>query len=193
MLLAIDTASNETSIALLEGSKIVAEKSWESTYNEAEKLLPEIIDLVSDLKKITGIMAVSGPGSFTGLRVGITVANTLAFLLGVKLYSIDTFTIWRHRGPKDATLLIKAGKTEVFLNEKVVNIEKAATKLKRQKVYGDLLLEQKPKFNLIQPEKSFALAVLELTLPKPVKIIKPDYRRKPKITISKDKWKKCSI
>ena len=104
MTLAIDTASTTTSIALLDGDKLLKEKTWLSEQNEAEKLMPEILKLITSLEDLKKIIVVNGPGSFTGLRVGVAVANTLAYLLGTELYGIETFKMWRSRYDGDATL-----------------------------------------------------------------------------------------
>lgn len=196
LTLAIDTASSTTGVAILDGGKVLAEKSWISEQNEAEKLLPEIIRLVPDLRRVGKIIAVSGPGSFTGLRVGVAAANTLAYLLGASLYGVDTFTIWKKRYTgKNAVLLIKAGRNEIFADGKLTPAEK----IKAKKAYGDLLPAQKEmlkekgiEFVPDSEIKSFGRAAVSLPPGKlkKVDLIKPDYRRGPQITISKDKWKK---
>ncbi|MFH1720548.1 MAG: tRNA (adenosine(37)-N6)-threonylcarbamoyltransferase complex dimerization subunit type 1 TsaB [Patescibacteria group bacterium] len=191
LTLAMDTASSTTSIALLDGDKLLDERSWKSNQNEAEKLLPEIMKLVPDMYDIKRIIAVSGPGSFTGLRVGVTVANTLSFLTKAELYGVDSFSVWGKRCD-EGVLLIKAGRREVFLDEKVREFDEVAEELKGQKVFGDLLPEQKEKVDLVDESgiRSFGEVIGEIKLGEPVDIIQPNYKRPPQITISKDKWKK---
>ncbi|MEK7127054.1 MAG: tRNA (adenosine(37)-N6)-threonylcarbamoyltransferase complex dimerization subunit type 1 TsaB, partial [Patescibacteria group bacterium] len=98
LILAINTASSKTAIALLENMEIIAEDSWDAENREAEKLMPAIHNLLKKKNKnytdIDEIYAIKGPGSFTGLRVGVTVANTLAYLLNCKLFGISTFEYW---------------------------------------------------------------------------------------------------
>lgn len=193
MLLAIDTSSQITHIALFKDGKVLREQSWPSEQNEAEKLMPEILKLVPNLKEIKQILAIKGPGSFTGLRVGIVVANTLTYLLKTELYTTDTFTIWQKRLPenKDATLLIKAGKKEVYFNGEIISIEG----LQVENFFGDLTPGQKEqisgKFIEESKLKSFAevVAALDINKLEKVKVIKPNYVRKPQITKSKNKWK----
>ena len=77
-VLAVETSSPRGSVALLEGGRLLAEKSHEQPNSHAEQILPLIRELLaeagfapSSLDRIgTGI----GPGSFTGLRVGIALA-----------------------------------------------------------------------------------------------------------------------
>ena len=101
-ILAINTASSKTAIALLQDGGIVAQDSWQSQNDEAEKLMPNIDDLLKNNKTkyedIKKVLVVKGPGSFTGLRVGVTVANTIAHLVNCELYGIDTFSYWWHAG-----------------------------------------------------------------------------------------------
>jgi tRNA threonylcarbamoyladenosine biosynthesis protein TsaB len=192
MTLAIDTASTQTSIALLDGDKLLKENVWLSEQNEAEKLMPEILKLVPALEELKKIIVVNGPGSFTGLRVGVAVANTLAYLLGTELYGTGTFETWHARYDGDATLLIKAGKKEVFENNEIKPIDE----IKPQKVFGDLMQKQistlkENGIEFVQDSqiKTFGQAVATLQNLKKVNIVEPNYKRGPKITISKDKWK----
>lgn len=208
MLLAINTASSRAAIALIDG-KSTAEDSWQSQNNEAEKLMPAIHALLeskskrfSDIKKV---LAISGPGSFTGLRVGITVANTIAHLNKCPLYAIDTFKYhWNsHTKAKNKTaLLIFAGKRGVYLSKKEegkikppenINVDDLAKTLNKKEiksVFGDITPEQKEKIGttkFTESTKSFAQTIseLDLTSLKPQKIIKPNYIKSPSITISK--------
>lgn len=92
MILYIDTSKPETKIALYNKSQLVAEKTWLSDKNQSEELLSEIEKILkrnkikkSDLKKI---LIVNGPGSYTGLRVGLSTANMLAYSLGIEIIGI---------------------------------------------------------------------------------------------------------
>lgn len=98
--LAINTANSHTSIALLDPKGQPLGLEWESSNDEAEKLMPAIADLAKKsgykLANINEVIVVKGPGSFTGLRVGVTVANTIAYLNKAKLYSVNTFEyLWK--------------------------------------------------------------------------------------------------
>lgn len=124
LILAINTASSKTAIALFKKEKhivkIIAEDSWAAENREAEKLMPAIHNLLGsppdtlNYSDIGEIYVIKGPGSFTGLRVGITVANTLAYLLGCKLYGITTFEYWHTAQPYP--VLIYAGSGGVYFS-----------------------------------------------------------------------------
>lgn len=69
---------------------------WEAGRTLARGLLAFIQEKVGDVKNISGIGIMRGPGSFTGLRIGMAVANTLADGLGVPIVG-ETGDSWRER------------------------------------------------------------------------------------------------
>jgi len=204
LTLSINTATSETSIALLKEGLLLSEKSWLSHNDEAEKLMPEIDSMFvsegagfSDLKKV---VVISGPGSFTGLRVGITVANTISYLTGCELYGVETLPyLWTavEQTPQTA-LLVFAGRGGVYFSKspqdepKIVNLEDLNVRLKSEgitQVYGDITEDQKAILEGVEFKEvdisfgkiSEKLLAQDLT---PVKIIKPNYIKKPSITKS---------
>lgn len=92
MILFIDTTENLTTIALGEGGKLIDLYTWDADMAQSEQLLPEIDKLLAKnkvkLKDLKGIIVVCGPGSYTGLRVGISTANSLAFGLGIPIVGV---------------------------------------------------------------------------------------------------------
>jgi len=97
MLLAIDTSTDTTSLALVQDSRVLAELTWRCEQNQSVELLPRLADLLgwtkSSLKSISGIIVAKGPGSFNGLRVGISTAKGLAFSLGIPIVGISTLEV----------------------------------------------------------------------------------------------------
>jgi tRNA threonylcarbamoyladenosine biosynthesis protein TsaB len=73
-------------VALKEKGKVIKNLIEENEYG-SQVLLPLIFKLLrttnSELKTLQGIEVETGPGSFTGLRVGVSVANALGFSLGI--------------------------------------------------------------------------------------------------------------
>ena len=92
MILLIDTSQNKVVVALSKNGKIIEKKIWQSYFRQSETLLLAIDRLLKrnklTLKDLTGIVVNSGPGSYTGLRVGIATANTLSFGLKIPLVGI---------------------------------------------------------------------------------------------------------
>jgi len=102
MQLAIDTSTNTASLALANDSEILAELSWRCGQNHSSTLLPYLARLLnqtgSGLGSLDAIIVARGPGSFNGLRVGISTAKGLAFSLGVPVVGISTLaaTSYQH-------------------------------------------------------------------------------------------------
>lgn len=87
MILHINTKNQkQISVSLKKNGKVVKSLSEENKYG-SQVLLPLISKLLDrekmKLKDLQGIEVETGPGSFTGLRVGVSVANALGFSLGI--------------------------------------------------------------------------------------------------------------
>jgi tRNA threonylcarbamoyl adenosine modification protein YeaZ len=97
MELAIDTSTDFCSIGLSSEGDIVAEVAWHSGQNHTVELMPNIIRLLNQVKSspqsLTAIFVAKGPGSFNGLRVGISTAKGLAFALDIPLVGISTLEV----------------------------------------------------------------------------------------------------
>jgi tRNA threonylcarbamoyl adenosine modification protein YeaZ len=97
MLLAIDTSTDTASLALVQDSQVLAELTWRCQQNHSVELLPCLADLLgrskSSLQSINGIIVAKGPGSFNGLRVGVSTAKGLAFSLGIPIVGISTLEV----------------------------------------------------------------------------------------------------
>lgn len=96
MILAINTATDENSIAIYKAGQIAAKSSWRSYRTQSQELLPRIAKLIKKNKiKLANLKAIAvfqGPGSYTGLRVGISVANTFAWSLNIPIIGIKSKT-----------------------------------------------------------------------------------------------------
>jgi len=187
-ILAINTALKESAIALIDGKKVIYEKSWKSSSDEAEKLMPEIDKMLkkskADYGEIKKIIVLKGPGSFTGIRIGITAANTISYLLKAPIYSLTTFDYLYEKFKKYPTILY-AGRKEVYTKSsaKEDQIIHLGTEVEGH-FYGELLDEQEKLFEKIKLEKSkktFGQVIANLS-PKSLKkekIVEPLYIKKP--------------
>ncbi len=90
MILLINTATYISFVGIASEKKIIKKKVWEANLRQSEELLPIVKKLVGK-NKIDGIVVVTGPGSYTGLRVGIATANALAFGWNCKVVGVDRF------------------------------------------------------------------------------------------------------
>ncbi len=97
MLLAIDTATNVPGIALYAAQGILGETTWQTREHHTRSLMPEIARLLAlldtDSRQLQAIAVATGPGSFTGLRIGLSVAKGLAYSLNAALLGIPTLDV----------------------------------------------------------------------------------------------------
>ncbi len=77
MIILLDTSTPVCRLTVVNSDSKV-DYSWEANRELARGLLKFLTEKVGDLHEITGIGVMKGPGSFTGLRIGLTVVNTLA-------------------------------------------------------------------------------------------------------------------
>lgn len=100
MLLAIDTATRAASLALYSADGVLAEATWRSRENHTVELTPQIVRLLElagvSMSDLQAIGIALGPGSFTGLRVGMSVAKGLAFGSKIPLLGVPTLDVIAH-------------------------------------------------------------------------------------------------
>ena len=97
MLVAIDTSTDIASLALVKDRLTLAEFTWRSGQNHTTQLLPNLAHLLKlvgiDASSLTGIIVAKGPGSFNGLRVGISAAKGLAFSLSIPIVGVSSLEV----------------------------------------------------------------------------------------------------
>lgn len=100
LTLAFDTSGLHGSVALLDGAKLLAERVLTTDRRSAQTLAPAIVELLASqqitAKQIRLVATTIGPGSFTGLRVGITAAKTFAYAAGAEVIGISTLEAIAH-------------------------------------------------------------------------------------------------
>jgi tRNA threonylcarbamoyladenosine biosynthesis protein TsaB len=120
MILAIDTATRWTGIALHDGRQIIAEHGWFSTNTQTVELAPAVAAMAQraehSLADLSAIAVAIGPGSYTGLRIGLGLAKGLALANRVKLVGVNTLDITAMAVPRYEGLLAavaEAGRTRI--------------------------------------------------------------------------------
>lgn len=97
LLLAMDTATEIASLALYDGRRVLAERSWPAGRRHTIELTPNVIDLLAQVRvsrrDIQALAVAQGPGSFTGLRIGMSMAKGLATALGIPIVAVPTLHI----------------------------------------------------------------------------------------------------
>lgn len=125
LLLAIDTAGVACSVAILdtEADVIVSSVSENLGRGHAERLMAMIDEVLAagrvEMKQIGRIAVGIGPGSFTGIRVGVAAARGFALALNIPVVGVTTLSVLAKMGPARAadqklTVVIDAKRDEVF-------------------------------------------------------------------------------
>ena len=119
MRLAIDTSGVDQALVVLDGRRLLAADDW--VRDRADP--PVLVRLDAVVKRasgkpddIEGVVAARGPGSFTGLRVGLSLAAGLAYARHIPLYVADSLAILARRANGDpaSVALRDAGRGEVY-------------------------------------------------------------------------------
>jgi len=130
-LLAIDTATRQATLALGDGEgTLVAGRDWPAGHTHAETLLPALEELLTAAgigpTALTGVVVGTGPGGFTGLRVGLAMAKTLAHGLRIPIVGVGTSEAMaaaalRAGGGGLAVVVQPAGPADRYLTRVVVD------------------------------------------------------------------------
>lgn len=103
MLLALDTSTQTAGLALYDGEKVLSEIIWTSRDFHTVELAPAIIDAIQKSgKKIDKVEAVAvalGPGSFTGLRIGLALAKGIALARHLPVIGVPSLDILAYAQP----------------------------------------------------------------------------------------------
>lgn len=96
LLLAVDTSTAHAGLALYDG-RVLIETVWVANRGHARQLLPAVHHALERVGRaptdLAAVAAARGPGSFTGLRVGLAIAGGLAFALSIPLYGIGSLDV----------------------------------------------------------------------------------------------------
>jgi tRNA threonylcarbamoyladenosine biosynthesis protein TsaB len=104
-VLALDTSTRVGSVAIVDDDAVVDERGGDATRTHAQRLPAEILALAvanqTPLASIDLFAVASGPGSFTGLRIGIATLQGFAFVQGRKMVGIPALEALAHHGSRD--------------------------------------------------------------------------------------------
>lgn len=119
--LAIETSSRVGSIAIVQDDVVLAEEEFEHGLQHAAQIIPIIDRLCREQnwapRDVEEIYVSAGPGSFTGLRIGITLAKTMALAAGVKIVAVPTARVLVENAPIEANhviLVLDAKRDQIF-------------------------------------------------------------------------------
>jgi len=122
IILAVDTTTFAGSVALLEKTKLLAEVNIDSPSTYSERLLPAVEFILKtngmDIKDMDGFALAAGPGSFTGIRIGLSTVKSFSYASGKPVAAVSTLKAlaWKLRHPQNHLLcpLLDAKKGEIY-------------------------------------------------------------------------------
>ena len=120
MIIAIESASSDPSLALATGDGVAfAADGWAGEGRQASELLPRLLVLLAraghSLREATALAVGVGPGSFTGLRVSMSLAKGMALGLRMPVVGIPSLEAWLEAEPRAAAALARAGAQDAYL------------------------------------------------------------------------------
>ncbi|MEX0978795.1 MAG: tRNA (adenosine(37)-N6)-threonylcarbamoyltransferase complex dimerization subunit type 1 TsaB, partial [Pirellulales bacterium] len=121
-ILAIETVETTGSVALLEDDVLLAERQLDPQVRSAQSLAPGIADLLKEshlrAADVDLVAVASGPGSFTGLRIGVTTAKVFAYATNCQVIGVGTMIAIASRVPAEVShfsVLLDARRGELFV------------------------------------------------------------------------------
>jgi tRNA threonylcarbamoyladenosine biosynthesis protein TsaB len=124
MILAIDTATDWVGLALHDGLTVLAESGWHSRRTQTVELAPAVAQLWAragvSAADLSAVAVAIGPGSYTGLRVGLALAKGMALgqklpLVGVPTLDIVAAAVPRHE--TDLVVVAQAGRARLWAGQ----------------------------------------------------------------------------
>jgi tRNA threonylcarbamoyladenosine biosynthesis protein TsaB len=96
-LLSIDTSNYALGVALLDGNQVIGEYITNLKKNHSVRVMPAVETLMKDCdvkpSDLSKIVVAKGPGSYTGVRIGVTIAKTLAWTLNIPLTGVSSLEV----------------------------------------------------------------------------------------------------
>ncbi len=188
----INTATQQTSIALFEEDKMIAEQCWSAHFDEAQRLQPAVEEILSKQEltpdDIDRLVCCIGPGGFTSVRVGVSAVNAWSFAKQIPSASISVFDLYQGF---DGLLFITTNQNEAWLQapgKSPLFIQKSEIVLPKVFSFGGMPDED---WKIWLSEQGGTFVPLKEKFPPPGQlhfehaILKPWYYKDPHITWSK--------
>lgn len=123
----LDSSNRELAVGLAKDNKLIAETSYEAWQRQSEAMVFELDKLLKqnnvDKKDISGIVVAIGPGSYTGVRIALTIAKVMSMALNAPLYPISSLRVMKINSTPTIALINARGQRSyigVYQNEKII-------------------------------------------------------------------------
>ncbi len=213
-ILLLDTIGEKTIVGFFDGKKLHMKTLRKASSNKLHSAISKLVSnfdiRISDLRSIG---ALAGPGSFTGVRIGVTIANALAYALKIPIFATDSLTAQvpletnktsPKRSPTSRDVRSRTSDSAKFLEADQYHTitlpashsEVYSAKFKNGKMVGkiELIPKAEAEHCSVSTKSNYRVKnLLDLILSdkiKPQKQILPLYIKKPNITTSNKKTKK---
>jgi tRNA threonylcarbamoyladenosine biosynthesis protein TsaB len=176
VILCIETSTSVCSVALSRDGKLLFMREISDGYMHAEKLLPFISEIITESgikkKDIQAVAVSSGPGSYTGLRIGVSAAKGLCYALDIHLISVSTLQSLAWKVKEDLAKLelntesvlfcpmIDARRMEVYTalyNDKLEEVKAVSAEVMTEQSFSEYLDQYRIYFTGDGSEKCKAL------------------------------------
>ena len=99
--LLLDSSNKYLSVGLSKDGKVVDKIFYEAWQRQSEMMVTEVDNILKrnniDKSELNGVVVGVGPGSYTGVRIGVTIAKTIAYVLKIKLYAKSSLSLLKHQ------------------------------------------------------------------------------------------------
>lgn len=154
-VLVLDTATRQPTLALaLQDGEMIHARQWESEHRHGEQLLQRLDELLSEAgaapRDLGGVIVGIGPGSFTGLRIGLATAKTIAYSLDIPIVGVSTTqalavaAVAGDGARHEVAVILPAGATDRYVDRMIIE--------------GEIVRDPEPA-QLVAGQAAFAVAV----------------------------------
>ena len=130
-ILGIDTSTMAANVAVLEDDKLICEYTINTKKTHSQKLMPMIENILKlsdlDIKEIDAIAICVGPGSFTGLRIGMATAKAMAHVNNIPLIGVNSLEILGANMDlcnRNICSILDAQRNQVYMNKYILKDDK---------------------------------------------------------------------
>ncbi len=193
VLLAVETATEQGSVALWEEGQVLGEISLVLPGAYLRHLLPALDRLLQEagrpLAQVRALAVSQGPGNFTGLRIGMATVQALAFALQVPVVPVSTLEVIAARlplRPEPVGVLVDAKRGEVYLGQfRCAGVTPAALGEPERLPAGQLPSRLRPPMVLTGPGLSVYEDFLKPLLPPGLALAPPELRSPQAATLAR--------